>query len=165
LRAEILKTLWPYSWWPIICGVNWGSQRALVFGLVTVACLGLTSAGCQAQSSIQAAQTAIVVGQTALATVQPVVVTLQGALAGAKLEVTTRPDGAPPQEVTDVDIQATEGNLGELDPQARRAAASAALVAASRYFPNATITLNVLDGGGTTLLSGTVAPGQQPSVQ
>jgi hypothetical protein len=147
---------------PIICGVNWESQRAFALGLLMLACIG-----CQAQSSIEAAQTAIVLGQTALATVQPVAVTLQGALAGAQLDVKTTPDGAQPQDVTNVQIRATDaqGNLAQLDEQTRRVAATGALVAASRYFPNATIALNVLDGAGSTLVSGSIAPGQQPTVQ
>jgi hypothetical protein len=123
--------------------------------------------GCQAQSSVEAAQTAIVVGQAAFATVQPAVVMLQGTLAGAKLDVKTTPDNALPQDVTSVDIQATDaqGHLSQVDAQARRAAATAALLAASQYFPNATIALEVLNGDGATLVSGNVSPGMQPSVQ
>lgn len=173
---RLLKVIWPYSWWPIICGLKLGRQRgplALGSGVVTLAVLVITS-GCQAQSSVQAAQTALVTGQSALATVQPmlatvqpVVVMLQGALAGAKLDVKTSPDGAQPQDVTDVNIQATDaqGNLTQVDPQTRQAAVRAALMAASQYYPKANIALKVVDASGATVLSGSVAPGQTPSIQ
>jgi len=122
---------------------------------------------CQAQSSIQAAQTAIVVGQTAFATVQPVVTLMQGTLAGANLKVTTQPDGAQPQDATDVTIEATDaqGNLAQVDPDTRQAAAAAALMAASQYYPKARVSLKVLDASGATLVSGSVQPGQQPAFQ
>jgi len=137
----------------------------LVLGFVT---------GCQAQSSVEAAQTAIVAGQTAivagqsaLATVQPYTAMLQGALAGANLDVKTTPDGALPQDITGVTIRATDaqGTLARVDAGTRQAAVSAALLAASQYFPNATIQLNVVDASGAPLVSGSTAPGQTPSVQ
>jgi hypothetical protein len=165
--------LWPYSWWPIIRGVNRGRQRGVLPALATLLVLGLLS-GCQAQSSVQAAQTAIVAGQTAivagqsaLATVQPYAVILQGALAGANLDVNLTPNGVLPQDVTNVTIKATDaqGSLAQVDLHTRQAAATAALLAASQYFPNATIQLNVVDTSGSSLVSGNMAPGQQPSVQ
>jgi hypothetical protein len=160
----------PYSWWPIICGVNLGRQRGALgaIGLILVMC------GCQAQSSVEAAQTAIVAGQTAvvagqsaLATVQPYALMLQGALAGANLDVKTAPDGALPQDITDVTIQATDahGSLAQVDAHTRQAAVSAALVAASQYFPKATIQLTLVDPSGNTLVTGSLAPGEPPSVQ
>ncbi len=134
--------------------------------MAAAVCLFLLTA-CQAQNSVQAAQTAIVVGQQALATAQPYMSIVQGALAGADLKVKTTPDGALPPDITDVSIQATDaqGNLTQVDPSTRQAAATAALLAASQYFPKATIELAVLDAQGTTLVSGSVAPGQSPSVQ
>ena len=130
-------------------------------------CVAVLLTGCQAQNSVQAAQTAIVVGQQAFATVQPYAFMLQGALAGADVKVTLTPDGALPQDVTDVTIQATDahGSLAQVDSNAREAAATAALLAASQYFPKATIEVNVLDAQGATLVSGSTAPGQSPTVQ
>ncbi len=127
----------------------------------------LVLCGCQAQSSVEAAQTALVVGQSALATVQPYMVMLQGALAGASLDVKITPEGALPQDATDVHIQATDaqGNLAQVDTATRQAAANAALLAASQYFPNATIQLNVVDASGAILVTGSKVPGQTPSVQ
>lgn len=146
--------------------MNRGRQRAALAAVGVLLGLGLLT-GCQAQSSVEAAQTALVVGQTALATVQPYAVMLQGTLAGANVDVKTSPDGAQPQDVTSVSIKATDarGNLVQVDARARQAAASAALLAASQYFPNATIALNVVDASGNTLISGSMAPGQSPSVQ
>jgi hypothetical protein len=129
--------------------------------------LAVLLCGCQAQNSVQAAQTAIVVGQQAFATVQPYAAILQGALAGADLKVKLTPEGVLPQDVTDVSIQGTDaqGNLAQVDSSTREAAATAALLAASQYFPKATIELTVLDAQGATLVSGSTAPGQSPSVQ
>ena len=143
--------------------MNLGRQRGVLLGIGVM----LVVSGCQAQSSVEAAQTAIVVGQTALATVQPYTVMLQGALAGANLDVKTTPDGALPQDITGVTIKATDaqGSLAQVDARTRQAAASAALLAASQYFPNATIQLNVVDASGATLVSGSTAPGQTPAVQ
>ena len=78
-----------------------------------------------------------------------------------------RQAGAESNAVTEVSIQGmdNQGRLGQIDAQTRQAAASAALVAASQYYPNAAITLKVVDNGGTTLVSGNVAPGQTPTVQ
>jgi hypothetical protein len=144
-----------------------------------------TSAGCQARSTIDAAQTAVSAAQTALpgaqataqaaatavsdtlATAQPVIQTVQGLLSGASLEVTTTPEGAEPATVTDVVVTGTDSHatLAQLDPRARQAAASAALLALGQYYPNATIHLKVVDASGAPLVSGTRSPGQQPSVQ
>lgn len=145
----------------------------MLVALGTLLVLGPLS-GCQAQSSVQAAQTAIVAGQTAivagqsaLATVQPYAVMLRGALAGANVDVKLTPDGALPQDVTWVTIKATDaqGNLAQVDARTRQAAASTALAAASQFFPKATIELDVVDASGTSLVSGSMAPGLQPSVQ
>jgi hypothetical protein len=116
---------------------------------------------------VQAAQTAIVVGQQAFATAQPYMTILQGALAGANLDVKTTPEGALPQDITDVAIRATDaqGNLAQVDGQTRQTAVTAALLAASQYFPKATIELTLVDASGSALVSGSVAPGQSPTVQ
>ncbi|MBV8716255.1 MAG: hypothetical protein JOZ65_14420 [Chloroflexi bacterium] len=140
---------------------------------------------CQARSSIEAVQTAVVAAQTvvpgtqatafagatlvssALANSQPVVTVLQSALQGANVQLKTTPDGATPLTASALEVDATDaqGSLGQMDAATRQIAVSAALVAASQYFPNATITLTVKDGDGNTVVSGTVAPGQTPKIQ
>jgi len=134
---------------------------------------------------VEAAQTAVVAAQTALpgaqataqagatlvsvavANAQPLVTTLQGLMAGVPVKVTITPDGAEAQAVTSVDIEGTDqlGTLGQVDPRARQAAASAALLAAAQYYPNASIALKVNDASGGALISGSLAPGQSPRVQ
>ena len=93
--------------------------------------------------------------------------TAQGLLAGASVQVHVSPDGVPNDQATAVSIDATdtEGRLGQLDASARFAAANAALLAVAGYYPNAAVTLRVVDGSGATLVSGTKAPGALPSIQ
>jgi len=149
---------------------------------MTALCVfGALAIGCQARGSVEAAQTAIVVAQTALPAVQAAATTVSGALsdsqsalgplqnllAGAALDVKTMPADAPNDAVTNVTIDAsdTQDNLEQIDPRGRQAAATAALVLASQYYPNATIALNVVDSSGKPLIKATMAPGQLPSVQ
>lgn len=140
---------------------------------------------CGANNSLEAAQTAVTAAQTvlpgaqataeagatlvsnAVTTAQPVIAMVQGLLQGASVNVSTMPSGAQPADVTQVSIEGTDnqGRLGQLDQQTRQTAARAALVAVSQYYPKATIDLNVVDGSGNTLIGGSVAPGQSPSVQ
>jgi hypothetical protein len=92
---------------------------------------------------------------------------VQGLLRDISVKITTVPDGAQPADVTDVSIDGTDnqGKLGQIDLQTRQTAAAAALVAVSQYYPKATVTLDVVDGSGNTLVSGSMAPGEQPAVQ
>jgi hypothetical protein len=167
--------------WRIIFGGVIARQR----GTLALLVLSLLGSACQAGSSIEAAQTAVVAAQTvlpgaqataqagatlvssALANAQPVVSVLQTTLQGASVAVKVTPDGATPDAATAVGVDATDakGALGQMDALTRRVAVSAALEAASQYFPNATITLNVKDGGGNPVVSGSVSPGQTPQVQ
>jgi hypothetical protein len=156
---------------------------ALCCGSVALVFLGTTS-GCQAGSTIEAAQTAVVAAQTtlpgaqatvqaaatlvgALADAQSILVRLQPLLAGAAVNVTTSPDGVANDAITDVTVEATDtqGSLAQLDTRTRQAAASAALLAAAQYYPNATITLHVFDSSGTAVISGTKLPNQLPRLQ
>lgn len=127
--------------------------------------------GCEARSSVEAAQTAVVVAQTVVPVAQlgsqQLATVLQSLLAGASVDLRTMPEGAPNDTVTDVAINATDtqGVLGQVDSRARQAAAMAALSSAAQYYPRATINLQVTDGTGEILLSGSVAPGQTPSIQ
>jgi hypothetical protein len=160
------------------------SGDAWLFTGLLLAVLVLVS-GCEARSSVEAAQTAVVAAQTALpgaqataqagatlvsiavSNAQPLVSTLQGLMAGVAMQVHITPDGADAQSATSVDIQGTDqqGTLGQVDARARQAAVSAALLAAAQYYPKATITLKVDDASGVSLVSGSLAPGQSPSVQ
>jgi hypothetical protein len=160
------------------------AAAALVSAVTAFGMLGLAS-GCQPGSSIDAAQTAIVAAQTilpgaqataqagatlvsgAFSSSQPAFNTLQGLLSGASLDVQTAPAGVDNAAVTNVTIDATDaqGALSQVDPRARQAAGVAALLSAAQYYPNAAIDLKVVDASGEVLLSGSVAPGQLPSVQ
>ena len=120
---------------------------------------------CQARSSAEAAATAIAIAQTsipALPTGLPSVADqLRGILLGVSLDVETTPTGASSDAVTQLNISGTDssGTLGQLDPRARDAAGSAALVVASRYYPKATIVLDVKDANGSALIHASRAPG------
>jgi hypothetical protein len=159
-------------------------QRATLGALLVLVALGCLS-GCEAHSSVEAAQTAIVAAQTvlpgaqataqagatlvsiAVANAQPVVATLQAMLQGASVQVKITPEGAQPGDVTSVDIEGTDAQdrLSQVDSATRQAAVTAALMAAQQYYPNATITLKVDDASGSSLVNGSVAPGQTPSLQ
>jgi len=143
--------------------VKQARQRALCgLALLVLAC------GCEARSSVEAAQTAVVAVQTVVPISQSTLSTaLQGLLAGANLSVSTSPEGASNDAITDVSISATDTQnaLAQIDPRARQAAVSGALGLAAQYYPNATISLTVTDTSGTTLVSGSKAPGQAASVQ
>jgi hypothetical protein len=181
------ETATPYSWWPIIFGVATDRQRAarpVVAALLTLSLLAGGTA-CGADNSLQAAQTAVTAAQTVMpgaqataqagatlvsnviTTAQPVILLVQGLLQDVSLKITTLPDGAQASDVTDVSIDGTdtEGHLAQIDEQTRQTAAAAALAAVSQYYPKATVTLTVVDGSGNTLVSGSVAPGETPSVQ
>jgi hypothetical protein len=181
------QTVLPYSWWPIIFGVAMNRQRVLRSVGAALLTLGALAGGtaCGADNSLQAAQTAVTAAQTVMpgaqataqagatlvsnvvSTAQPVILMLQGLLQGASLNVTTMPDGAQPGDVTAVSIDGTDnqGRLGQIDQQTRQTAVAAALVAVGQYYPKATVTLKVVDGSGDTLVTGSVAPGEAPSVQ
>ncbi len=166
--------------------MNESRRRRLIslWSAVIAFVLLAAASGCQAASSIEAAQTAVVVAQTTLpgaqatvqaaatlvgglAEAQSVLIQLQPLLAGAALKVATSPIGAPNEAVTDVAVDATDvqGTLAQLDARTRQAAATAALMAASQYYPNAAISLHVVDSAGAPLISGTKPQGQLPRVQ
>ena len=159
-------------------------MHALVSAAIVLGMLALAN-GCQAGTSIEAAETAIIAAQTvlpgaqataqagatlvsgALSNSQPALNALRSLLSGATLDVKTTPDGAENAAVTNVTIDATDaqGALSQIDPHARQAAGLATLLSAAQYYPNAAIDLNVVDASGAVLLSGSVAPGQLPTVQ
>jgi hypothetical protein len=160
------------------------AARAIVGSFLTLGMLA-TGTACDAGNSVEAAQTAVIAARTvlpgaqatvqagatlvsnALSTVQPVIAMVRGMLQGVSVNVSTTPSDAQPADVADVSIEGTDsqGRLGQLDAQTRETAARAALVAVSQYYPKATIVLKVVDGSGNTLIDGSVAPGQAPSIQ
>ena len=163
---------------------------ALGTGIVALGLLTLVG-GCQAGSSIESAQTAIVVAQTALpglqtalpgvqATAQagatlisgvlsdPLAITaqLQALLAGVTIDARTTPDDAPNDAVKQVNVTGTDarGTFVQMDARTRQATITGALLLVGQYYPNATVTLTVVDSGGGTLASGSKAPGQAPVI-
>jgi hypothetical protein len=174
--------------------VNERRQRvapALGTGIVALGLLAL-GGGCQAGSSIQGAQTAIAGAQTALpdfqtalpgfqATAQAGATLVSGALsdpqavnaqlqlllAGVTIDARTTPEGAANDAVSQVNVTGTDtrGTFTQLDARARQATAAGALVLLGQYYPNATVTLMVVDGAGATLAGGSKSPGQSPAVQ
>src|SRR5205807_10617244 len=147
---------------------------------------------CQAGSSIESAQPAITVAQTALPGIQtslpgvqatalagatmissvlgdPLAINaqLQALLAGVTVDAKLTPDGASSDAVTQVTVTGTDarGTFAQMDGRARQATTMGAILLVSQYFPNATVSLTVVDGSGATLASGSKAPGQAPSVQ
>jgi hypothetical protein len=148
--------------------------------------------GCEARSSIDAAQTAVAVGQTSLPGLQTALpglqataqagatlvggvlsdprminAQLQALLAGATVDVRTAPEGAANDAVSSVTVMGTDaqGNFAQLDTRSRQTTSSGALLVLGQYFPKANISLTVVDDGGSTLISGTKAPGQLPAIQ
>jgi hypothetical protein len=92
---------------------------------------------------------------------------LQAILAGATVEVKTTPEAVANDSVTNVIVTATDaqGTFAQEDPRSRQATSTGALLLLGQYFSKATISLSVVDTAGATLISGTKAPGQAPSVQ
>lgn len=156
------------------------------FGLLTLA------GGCQAGSSIESAQTAITVAQTALpglqtalpgvqataqagATLvsgvlsdpQAISAQVQALLAGVTIDIKPTPAGVANEAVEQLTVVGTDGRgtYAQMDVRTRQATAGAAMVVLGQYYPNATITLTVVDGSGASLISGSKSPGQAPSVQ
>jgi hypothetical protein len=147
---------------------------------------GAQTAAAGAQTAVAAVQTLVPGAQTALpglqataeagatsaagvlgADPQAIAIQLQALLAGVSVDLQTTPSGASNDAVAQVRIIGTDtrGTFARLDPSARQAAAGAAMLIGGEYFPNATITLSLVDGAGNTLLSATKAPGQPPSIQ
>jgi hypothetical protein len=118
--------------------------------------------GLQATAQAGATSVAGVLGDS-----QAVATQLQALLAGVSIDLQTTPSGVSNDAVTQVTITGTDqrGTLSQMDPSTRQAAASTALLIGGQYFPNATISLSLVDGSGTQLLNGTKAPGQAPSIQ
>jgi len=174
--------------------VNERRQRvapALGTGIVALGLLTLVG-GCQAGSSVEGVQTAIAMAQTALPGIQTALpgvqataqagatlvssvlsdpqainAQLQALLAGVTIDARTMPDGVPNDAVNQVSVTGTDtrGTFSQLDARARQATAAGALVLLGQYYPNAAVTLAVVDGGGGTLAGGSKLPGQAPSVQ
>jgi hypothetical protein len=137
-----------------------------------------------AQTGIVGAQTAVAIAQTALpgaqatveagATVASVVLgnpqlisqALSLLLAGANISLQTVPPDATGDGVQQLTLAAVDssGAFARLDAATQRQSANGALLAAAQAFPKAMITLTVKDSAGTQLLSGTKAPGTDPTI-
>src|SRR6266508_1970452 len=126
-------------------------QRVLVIGGI---CVSLLLGACEARSSVEAAQTAVAVAQTAVPALPSVGDQIRPLLPGVAIDVRTTPPDAANDAVTEVAITGTDGAgaLAQLDARARDAAASAALELVSRYYPKATIVLDVKDATGGAVL-------------
>jgi hypothetical protein len=150
---------------------------AALIGMAGVLCAAACSQA--ASNDVRSAATAFAGVQ---ATVQPVSTRVADALSrlqpsdlgrligttmGANVEITLTPPGAPNDQVTQATLDGTDrtGAFGRLDDQARRSFAGAALQLARQAYPQATITLNVVDSSGTSLLAATYPPGGQPAFQ
>jgi hypothetical protein len=92
---------------------------------------------------------------------------LQALLAGVTIDAKMSPDGAANDAVTQISVTGTDarGTFAQMDPRGRQATTMGALLLVGQYYPNAAVSLTVLDGSGATLASGTKAPGQAPSIQ
>jgi hypothetical protein len=146
-----------------------GAQTAVTGAQTAVSAVQTLVPGAQTalpglQATIQAGATSVA---GALADPQTVATQLQALLAGASIDLKATPAGASNDAVTQVAITGTDtrGTFGQLDPSTRQATAGAALQIGGQYFPNATISLSVVDSTGNSLLSGSKAPGQAPSIQ
>jgi hypothetical protein len=136
--------------------VEWRQRASVIVGALVLA-LGN---GCQARSSSEAAQTAIAVAQTAVPALPSMGDQIRPLLPGVAVDVRTTPPDAPNDAVTAVSIAGTDGSgtLEQLDPRARDGAASAVLVLAGRYYPKATIELDIKDANGSTLIHASRGP-------
>jgi hypothetical protein len=174
--------------------VNERRQRTAPSLITAVGILALLGAGsgCEARSSAEAALTAVSLAQTALPGVQTALpgvqataqagatavigvlndpqainAQLQLLLVGASIEVATTPPGASNETVTDVTVKATDGrgSFAQLDGRARQAAVAAAMLAVAQYYPNAAVSLTLMDGSGSVLQTGSKGVGQAPAIQ
>jgi hypothetical protein len=121
--------------------------------------VALLATGCQARTSMEAAQTAVAVAQTAVPALPSVGDQIRPLLPGVAIDVRTTPPDASNDAVTEVAITGTDssGTFAQLDSRARDATSSAALELASRYYPNASIVIDIKDASGADVLHATRA--------
>jgi hypothetical protein len=145
-----------------------------------------------AQTAIVVAQTAVNVAQTALPALQTslpgiqataqagatqvaavlsdpqaINAQLQLVLAGATIVVAPKPALAARDAVSELAIVGTDthNTLTQMDPSTRQATAGVAMHLAAQYYPKATIYLALVDSQSGPLLSGSKAPGADPTFQ
>lgn len=145
-------------------------NKARQFAVTVLVCTCTVIAGCQARSTPEAVQTAIGIAQaaaTVLPDTQGVLPSLQLLLGGVSLDIKTTPDGAAKEQVTEVQIRGTDatGTLTQLDERPRQGAAVAALTAAAQYYPNASISLTIVDSSGASVLNARKPQGQPAEFQ
>jgi hypothetical protein len=139
------------------------------------------------QGAISNAQTAVTSAQTALpaaqGTVQAVATSAASVAAspqfqyitqvlssilggGVQLQIDQQPPDAPTAQVTSLRLKATDtsGAFSGLDKEGREKTAGVVLLAASQFYPQATVDLLIVDGNDRTLMTGTRQPGQSPTL-
>jgi hypothetical protein len=146
-----------------------GAQTAIVVAQTAVNVAQTALPGLQ--TSLPGIQATAQAGATQVAAVlsdpQAINAQLQLLLAGATVDVKPTPAGAPNAAVTALAITGTDthNTLAQMDSATRQAAAGAALLLVAQYYPKATISLMLVDNQGASLLSGTKAPGENPTFQ
>jgi hypothetical protein len=151
-------------------GGSVGGAQTAVVGAKTAVDLAQTALPAM-QTSLPGIQATAQAGATMVVAVlsdpQAINTQLQVVLAGASIDLKRTPAVSANDAVTQLTITATDtrGTLTQMDATTRQATAEAALLLMSQYYPNATISLTLVDSQGGPLLSGTKAPGQGPAFQ
>jgi hypothetical protein len=134
---------------------------------------GAQTAVSGAQTAVPAAQGTIQAAATAAANVaaspefQYVTQVLMSILGGGvQVQMEQEPPNVPNTQVTNVRLRATDGSgaFAGLTSEGREKTAQAVLLAASQFYPRATVDLLIVDGSNRTLMTGSRAPGEPPKL-
>ncbi|HTD80242.1 MAG TPA: hypothetical protein VK898_21580 [Chloroflexota bacterium] len=123
-----------------------------------------------AQTVVSGAQTVVPAAQSTLQAspeYQYINQVLTGILGGGvQLQIDQQPPDVPNTQVTNLRLNATDasGTFARLDRDGRETTAKVVLLAASQFYPQASVDLLIVDGNGQPLLTGTWSPGQAPTV-
>jgi hypothetical protein len=128
-----------------------------------------------AQTSVSGAQTVVPAAQGTLQAaatvvspqVQYVTQILSSILGGGvQLQIEQEPPDAANAQVSHLRLRATDatGAFANLDRDGREKTAQAVVLAASQFYPRATVDLLVVDGANRPLLTASRAPGEPPKV-
>ena len=121
-----------------------------------------------AQTAVSGAATALPAAATAVSPqVQYVTQILSAILGGGvQLQIEQEPPDAANAQVTHLTLRATDatGALARLDRDGRDKTAQAVLLAASQFYPQATVDLLVVDGSNHPVLTASRNPGEPPNV-
>ena len=146
-----------------------GAQTAIA--VAQTALPGFQTALPGIQTALPGVQATAQAGATLVSSVlsdpQAISVQLQALLAGVTIQARMTPDGAANDAVTQVSVTGTDtrGTFAQMDPRARQATTTGAMLVLGQYYPNASIALTVVDGAGGSLISGSMSPGQAPAIQ